>query len=116
VIPVNPQCKEVLRAEGAHRCAFRIPEKSDLVDVFHKTADVLPVAEDAIAIGARVFWQQLGVRNEEAGRPGPPEGLEPSWTAVKIEHGRPFGGLNSGWGQYPGDLGEGPACWRTSSA
>ena len=67
----------------------------DLVDVFRKTADVLPVAEDAIAIGARVFWQQLGVTNEPADALARSKGLETVMDrCVKIEHGRLFGGLN----------------------
>jgi len=65
VIPVNPQYREVL-GQKCYASLREIPEKIDLVDVFRKTADVLPVAEDAIAIGARVLWQQLGVRNEAA--------------------------------------------------
>src|SRR5438874_13821761 len=59
VIPVNPQYKEVL-GQKCYASLREIPEKVDLVDVFRKTADVPPVAEEAIAIGARVFWQQLG--------------------------------------------------------
>jgi len=72
-----------------------IPEKVDLVDVFRKTADVMPVAEDAIAIGARVLWQQLGVKNEEAAALARAAGMETVVDrCVKIEHGRLFGGLN----------------------
>jgi len=67
----------------------------DLVDVFRKTADVLPVARDAIAIGARVLWQQLGVLNEEAAALAREAGLETVMDrCVKIEHARLFGGLN----------------------
>src|SRR5215211_6123469 len=65
VIPVNPKYREVL-GEKCYASLRDIPEKVDLVDVFRKAADVLPIVEDAIAIGARVFWQQLGVRNEAA--------------------------------------------------
>src|ERR1700682_4556867 len=65
VIPVNPQYREVL-GQKCYASLRDIPGKVDLVDVFRKTADVMPVAEDAIAIGARVLWQQLGVTNEEA--------------------------------------------------
>ena len=94
VIPVNPQYQEVL-GQKCYASLREIPEKVDLVDVFRKTADVLPVAEDAIAIGARVFWQQLGVKNEEAGALARSKGLETVMDrCVKIEHGRLFGGLN----------------------
>jgi predicted CoA-binding protein len=94
VIPVNPQYTEVL-GQKCYASLRDIPEKVDLVDVFRKTADVMPVAEDAIAIGAKVFWQQLGVRNEAAAAKARAAGLEAIVDrCVKIEHGRLFGGLN----------------------
>ena len=94
VIPVNPQYQEVL-GQKCYASLRDIPEKVDLVDVFRKAADVLPVAEDAITIGARVFWQQLGVKNEAAAARCRAAGLETVMDrCVKIEHGRLFGGLN----------------------
>jgi hypothetical protein len=94
VIPVNPQYPEVL-GQKCYASLRDIPEKVDLVDVFRKTAEVLPVARDAIAIGARVLWQQLGVKNEEAAALARAAGLETVMDrCVKIEHGRLFGGLN----------------------
>ena len=98
VIPVNPQYQEVL-GQKCYASLRDIPRsvvgQVDLVDVFRKTADVMPVAEDAIAIGARVLWQQLGVRNEEAAAKARAAGLETVVDrCVKIEHGRLFGGLN----------------------
>ena len=94
VIPVNPQYAEVL-GQKCYASLRDIPGKVDLVDVFRKTADVMPVAEDAIAIGARVLWQQLGVKNEEAAARARAAGLETVMDrCVKIEHGRLFGGLN----------------------
>ena len=98
VIPVNPQYQEVL-GQKCYASLRDIPRsvvgQVDLVDVFRKTADVMPVAEDAIAIGARVLWQQLGVRNEAAAARAQAAGLETVMDrCVKIEHGRLFGGLN----------------------
>ena len=94
VIPVNPQYKEVL-GQKCYASLRDIPEKVDLVDVFRKTADVLPVARDAIAIGAKVLWQQLGVKNEEAAALARAAGLDAVMDhCVKIEHARLFGGLN----------------------
>ncbi|MSQ62367.1 MAG: CoA-binding protein [Betaproteobacteria bacterium] len=94
VIPVNPQYAEVL-GQKCYASLRDIPEKVDLVDVFRKTADVMPVAEDAIAIGARVLWQQLGVTNAEAAAKARAAGMEIVMDrCVKIEHGRLFGGLN----------------------
>ena len=94
VIPVNPKYPEIL-GEKCYRSLRDIPEKVDMVDVFRKTADVPPVAEDAIAIGARVLWQQLGVKNDEAAAKARAAGLDAVMDrCVKIEHGRLFGGLN----------------------
>jgi hypothetical protein len=94
IIPVNPKYGEVL-GERCFDSLKKIREKVDIVDVFRKTQDVPPIAEDAIAIGARVLWQQLGVRNEEAAARARAAGLEAVMDrCVKIEHGRLFGGLN----------------------
>src|SRR5689334_23516773 len=94
VIPVNPKYKEIL-GEKSYASLRDIPEKVDLVDVFRKSQDVPPIAEDAIAIGAKVLWQQLGVKNEEAAARARRAGLEAVIDrCVKIEHGRLFGGLN----------------------
>src|SRR5258706_1350779 len=65
VIPVNPKYPEIL-GEKCYGSLREIREKVDIVDVFRKTADVMPIAEDAIAIGAKVLWQQIGVKNEAA--------------------------------------------------
>ena len=94
VIPVNPKYPEIL-GEKCYKSLRDIPGKVDIVDVFRKTADVMPIAEDAIAIGAKVLWQQLGVQNEAAAAKARAAGLETVMNrCVKIEHGRLFGGLN----------------------
>ena len=94
VIPVNPKYPEIL-GEKCYRSLRDVPEKIDIVDVFRKTEDVPPIAEDAIAIGAKVLWQQLGVKNEAAAAKARAAGLETVMDrCVKIEHGRLFGGLN----------------------
>jgi hypothetical protein len=94
VIPVNPKYDSILGQKCYHSLRD-IPERVDIVDVFRKTQDVMPVAEDAIAIRAKVLWQQLGVRNEAAAAKARAAGLEAVVDhCVKIEHGRLFGGLN----------------------
>ena len=94
VIPVNPKYPEIL-GEKCYRSLRDVPEKIDIVDVFRKTEDVPPIAEDAIAIGARVLWQQLGVRNEAAAARARQAGLDTVMDrCVKIEHARILGGLN----------------------
>ena len=95
VIPVNPKYTEIL-GRPAYASLRDIPVKVDLVDVFRRTDDVLPIAREAIAIGARTFWQQLGVVNLEADVLVRAAGLDSVMDrCVKIEHGRLFGGL--GW-------------------
>jgi predicted CoA-binding protein len=94
VIPVNPKYSEIL-GEKCYRSVREVPVKIDIVDVFRKTEDVMPIAEDAIAVGAKVLWQQLGVRNETAAAKARAAGLDAVMDrCVKIEHGRLFGGLN----------------------
>ena len=94
VIPVNPKYGEIL-GQKCYKSLRDIPQKVDIVDVFRKTQDVPPMAEDAIAIGARVLWQQLGVKNEAAAARACAAGLDAVMDrCVKIEHGRLFGGLN----------------------
>ena len=94
IIPVNPQYPEVL-GQKCYPSLRAIPEKVDLVDVFRKSSEVPPIADDAIAIGAKVLWQQLGVKNAEAAAKAQAAGLDAVMDrCVKIEHGRLFGGLN----------------------
>jgi len=94
IIPVNPRYAEVLGV----RCYPRledIPEPVDMVDIFRRTEDVLPIAKSAIAIGAKCLWQQLGVTNQEADRLAREAGMDSVMDrCVKIEHARLFGGLN----------------------
>ena len=93
VIPVNPSYDTVLGEKCYARLAD-IPEKVDIVDCFRKSADIPPLAEEAIAIGARVLWMQLGVENPPSRRIAEAAGLEVVENhCVKIEHGRFFGGL-----------------------
>lgn len=65
VIPVNPLLTEVL-GEKAYKSLEEIPVRVDLVDVFRKSADVPPIAEEAVRIGARFFWMQEGVVSDRA--------------------------------------------------
>jgi predicted CoA-binding protein len=94
VIPVNPKYESIL-GQRCYKSLQDIGEPVHVVDVFRKSADVMPIAEDAIAIGARVLWQQLGVKNAAAAEKARAAGLETVMDrCVKIEHGRLFGGLN----------------------
>lgn len=94
IIPVNPKYDEIL-GEKCYPNLKAIPEAVDIVDVFRKPDDCVPIAEDAVAIGAKVLWLQLGVVNEEAARVAETGGLEVVMDrCVKIEYARLFGGLS----------------------
>ena len=94
IIPVNPSYPEIL-GEKCYASLKDIPGKVDMVDCFRKSQDIEPIAIEAIAIGAKVLWMQLGVLNEKAAEKARKAGLEVVQDrCVKIEHGRLFGGLN----------------------
>ena len=94
VIPVNPAYDEVL-GEKCYPSLKDVPEAIDIVDCFRKSQDIEPIARDAVEIGAKVLWLQLGVINEAAADIARAGGLEVVQDrCVKIEHGRLFGGLN----------------------
>ncbi len=94
IVPVNPRYDEVL-GERCYPSLTDIPHPVDLVDVFRRSEDVLPIAEQAIAIGAKCLWQQLGVTNLEADALARAAGLDSVMDrCVKIEHARLFGGLH----------------------
>jgi predicted CoA-binding protein len=96
VIPVNPRYAggEIL-GEKVHASLDDIAEPVDMVDVFRRSEDVLPIAEAALRIGAKCLWQQIGVANAEADALARAAGLASVMDrCVKIEHGRLFGGLH----------------------
>ena len=94
IVPVNPRYDEIL-GERCHPSLTTIEIPVDIVDVFRRTEDVMPIAEQAIAIGAKCLWQQIGVRNEAAAALAAAAGLEVVMDrCVKIEHARLFGGLS----------------------
>jgi len=94
IVPVNPRYDEIL-GERCWPSLSAIPHPVDMVDVFRRTADVPPIAREAVAIGARCLWQQLGVISAEADALARAAGLDSvTDRCVKIEHARLFGGLN----------------------
>lgn len=101
MVPVNPVATQILgqtcypdlqtAAAALKAQGLRI----DMVDCFRKSEDVGPLADDAIAIGAKCLWMQLGVVNEAAAAKAEAVGLDVVMDrCVKIEHARLFGGLN----------------------
>ena len=98
IVPVNPRYAKAATDILGERCYAEltdIPFAVDMVDVFRKTEDVLPIARQALQIGAKCLWQQIGVMNLEADAIARAAGLDSVMNrCVKIEHGRLFGGLN----------------------
>ena len=66
VFPVNPNLDGSVLGEEPYSRVQEIPEPVDVVDVFRRGETVFPVAEDAVAAGAKVLWMQSGVVNEPA--------------------------------------------------
>ena len=97
IVPINPSASEIL----GERCYPSVTAAAqdlriDMVDCFRKTADIGPIADEAIAVGAKCLWQQIGVVNEDAAAKARAAGLDTVMDrCVKIEHARLFGGL--GW-------------------
>ena len=95
IIPVNPKYTEIL-GEKCYPDLQSIPHPVDIVDVFRKSADCAPIAQAAVAIGAKTLWLQIGVENEEARQIAEAAKLSVVMNrCVKIEYARLFGGL--GW-------------------
>jgi predicted CoA-binding protein len=94
IIPVNPAYEEIL-GEKCYPSLLEIPEPVDVVQIFRKPEDVPPIVQQAIKIGVKVVWMQLGVINREAARIAEGAGLDVVMDrCMKIEHARLFGGLN----------------------
>ncbi|WP_426447325.1 CoA-binding protein [Paenibacillus sp. S-38] len=76
IIPVNPTVQGTILGETCYPSLADIPESVDIVNVFRRSEQTVPVAEEAAAIKAKVLWLQLGISNEEAARIASEAGLE----------------------------------------
>ena len=86
IIPVNPKETEVL-GEKSYPTLSDIPEPPDVVDVFRRPEYVGEIVDEAIKVGAKAVWLQLGVINEEAARKAREAGLLVVMDrCMKIEH------------------------------
>jgi predicted CoA-binding protein len=95
VFPVNPREREVL-GRPSYPSLREAPGPVEIVDIFREPEAVPGIVEEAIAVGARVVWMQLGVIHEGAARRAREAGLQVVMDAcVKIEHARFFGGLST---------------------
>ena len=92
MIPVNPRpgLKEI-RGLKVYSSLDQIDRPVDMVEVFRKSEDLYSIAEEAIAIGAKVLWGQIGVINHDAARLAEEAGLKVVMNRCpKIELFRPF--------------------------
>ena len=91
---VNPMADEIL-GQKAYNSLADLPEVPDIVDVFRKGSDIPSVIDEAIAIGAKTVWVQLGIWNQDAAIYGESKGLTIVMDrCIKIEHARFHGGLH----------------------
>ncbi|MEY4373657.1 MAG: hypothetical protein RL219_2426 [Actinomycetota bacterium] len=91
---VNPAERELL-GRPVYPSLDALPVVPDLVDVFRKPADLAEVARETVAIGARVFWVQLGLHDDDAVQIAHDAGLDVvTDRCLKIEHARFHGGLH----------------------
>ena len=92
--PVNPHAEEVLGLK-CYPTLRDLPAAPDIVDCFRKAAELPGVVAEAIEVGAKVVWFQLGLRNEEAAAMARAAGLKVVQDrCLKIEHARFAGGLH----------------------
>lgn len=97
IVPVNPAATQIL-GEPCYPSVTAAAQHHaiDMVDCFRKSADIPPIADEAVAIGAQCLWMQLGIIHEAAAQKARDAGLDVVMDrCVKIEHARLFGGL--GW-------------------
>ena len=98
IVPVNPRYAEKgehILGESCYASVTDIPFPVDIVNVFRRTEDVLPIARQAVQIGAKCLWQQIGVENREADQLARAAGLDSVMNlCIKIQHARLAGGRN----------------------
>jgi hypothetical protein len=94
--PVNPAYEEVL-GERCYPSLADLPEVPDIVDIFRRPNAIPGVVDEAIEIGAKVVWFQLGLRHDKAAQNAIDAGLlVVQDRCLKIEHARWHGGLHLG--------------------
>jgi predicted CoA-binding protein len=86
IIPVNPNAEQIL-GEKCYPSLDQIPEKIDIVNVFRRSEHIMPVAEEAVQVNAKVLWLQQGIYNEEAAALAAEHGMTVIMDrCIKVEH------------------------------
>ena len=91
IVPVNPKTQDTILGEPVHASLREAARHAqiDLVNCFRNSADIPPIADEAIAIGARALWLQLGVQHDEAARRARAAGLRVVQNrCLMIDHAR----------------------------
>ncbi|MFA5412835.1 MAG: CoA-binding protein [Candidatus Micrarchaeia archaeon] len=73
--PVNPNADQI-GDQKCYKSLSELPKKPEIVDIFRPSAEVPPIVDEAIRVGAKVIWMQLGIINEEAAAKARKAGLE----------------------------------------
>ena len=90
IIPVRPAQNEIL-GEKAYKTLASVPGPVDIVDVFRKSEDVICHVDEAIAIGCKVFWMQLGIENMEAAKRLTDHGIDVIMNrCIEVDHAAYF--------------------------
>lgn len=90
IIPVNPRAKSVL-GETAYSTLLEIPERIDIVNVFRRSEQVIPIIEDALKMLPRCVWLQLGIINDQAAKLCHDAGIEFIMDkCIKVEYAKLF--------------------------
>lgn len=90
IIPVRPAQKEIL-GEKAYKTLDMVPGPVDIVNVFRRSEDVIQHVDEAIAVGCKVFWMQLGIENREAAERLTDHGIDVIMNrCIKVDHASYF--------------------------
>jgi predicted CoA-binding protein len=88
IIPVNPGCQEIL-GEKCYPTLKEIPFPVEVVDIFRKVEAIPPIVEEAIRVGAKAVWMQLGLVEPESAQKARQAGLQVVMDhCLKVEHAR----------------------------
>jgi len=100
IVPVNPkEAGSTILGEKVYASLAEIPHPVDMVEIFRSSAEAGPIADEAVRLGAKVVWMQIGVRNDAACKRAEKAGLTVVMNRCpKIEYSRLYGELS--WGGF----------------